>query len=148
MKKFVPAFETNIQASVIVRWLVYSSLLLVLVSCWLNTFPFGVQLALSMAVFLIVIFDIRSGLLNNRNVTKIQCKADGSWLVFKGNLEPEYYRLKDTSTILGSLFFLHFQSKKQSLYLVLANDSMTAEEGRKLRVALRVYKKQLLQITV
>lgn len=85
-----------------------------------------------------------SGVLNYQQVLKLNCKADACWTLLKKDGSADNYRLTENSVILGPLYFLYFQSTSENIALILANDSMTTDEKRHLRVALKVYRKQLL----
>jgi len=144
LKKSLAEFEIYLQPSVKLKLVIVCSFLLALISCWLNRFSFGVQCVLAISVVFTFIYALRSGVFSYRNVSKIHCKTDGYWALLDRDGQSEIYKLKDTSVILGPFFFLHFESITSTINLVVVSDSMTLEEERRLRVALRIYKNQLL----
>ncbi|MBV1899975.1 MAG: hypothetical protein KUG63_11520 [Cycloclasticus sp.] len=127
-----------------IRWFAYSVFIFALMACWLNALAFPAQVMLSVFVILMIAHTVHIGALNVAQVKKIRCKENADWLIQRNHDKPHVYRLKETTRLLGPLIFLHFQSDTKTLYLALSSDSMTNEENRKLRVALRVYKNQLL----
>jgi hypothetical protein len=146
LKKYIPAFEIQLQPSIKLKAIIAGSFLLAIISCWLNDLSFYVQLALTFFVCTVFFYKIRNGLFNYQGITQIQCKANGFWALIssseKTENKPETFRLKEGSAILGSFIFLQFESENKKINLVLANDSISSEEARQLQVALRVYRKQ------
>lgn len=145
LKKFVPPFEVKIQSSSILRRLYLSFFVLIFLSCWLNELALSFQLVLSFITFAIALRFFYLNTLNGYKKITIRCRSDGSWSIYQSGLIMEHCRLRDTSALIGPLYFLHFESNKKRVNVLLANDSMTREEARKLRMALRVYKSQLMQ---
>lgn len=128
--------------------IVNASFLLVLIACWINNLSLAHQILLSFSAVALFFYTHYSGVLNYRQVLKLHCKADACWTLFKKDGSADNYRLTESSVILGPLYFLYFQSTSESIAVILANDSMTTEEKRHLRVALKVYRKQLLAARV
>ncbi|MGB1541811.1 MAG: protein YgfX [Cycloclasticus sp.] len=145
LKKFVPPFEVKVQSSPILRRLYLSFFVLIFLSCWLNELAFSFQLVLSLITLAIALCFFHLNSLNGCKKITIRCRSDGSWSICQSGLIKENCRLRGTSALIGPLYFLHFESNKKRINVLLANDSMTGEEARKLRMALRVYKSQLMQ---
>ena len=128
--------------------IINASFLIVLIACWLNNLGLVQQVLLSLSTVAMFFYTHYSGVLNYRKVLKLHCKTDACWTLFKRDGFAGTYRLTESSVILGPLYFLYFQSTSENIALILANDSMTSDEKRHLRVALKVYRKQLLAVRV
>lgn len=144
LKKSIPPFDITLGSSITLNFIIYGAFFLTLIACWLNSLNVTLQTLLSVGTAGMFLYTYQGGVLSYRNVAKLHCKSDGCWSLFNSDGSSDLYRLKETSVILGPLYFLHFQSKSKSINLILANDCMTAEEKRNLRVALKVYRKKLL----
>ncbi|PHS72008.1 MAG: hypothetical protein COB22_06230 [Cycloclasticus sp.] len=118
-------------------------IILAFASCWLNGFGFPIQILLSVGVILSCYLIFNTDVINNTGIEKIQCMSDGYWRLVDNKNQTTVCKLAGTSSVLGVLYFLHFRSKKETINIVLANDSMSIEEQRCLRVTLKVYGKQL-----
>ncbi|MDX2426632.1 MAG: hypothetical protein QNK15_10325 [Cycloclasticus sp.] len=148
MKKSIPAFEVALKKSITLRLVMMSVFVLALFSCWLNNLDFIIQCSLSVTVVILFIYTLRSGTLNNMGFSEIRCKPDGCWELIDQTGQSLIATLKGTSAILGPFIFLHFHSKTADLNIVLAADSLSGEAARKIRVALKVYKDQLMAAKV
>ncbi len=102
------------------------------------------QIVLATAVLLFIRQWLSSNIIAYSGVRKISCRTEGFFELFEHFGEGSRYKLQSSSTIIGRFFFLHFVSvsglRPTSLNVVLASDSLTADEARNLTVALNVYK--------
>jgi hypothetical protein len=121
---------------------------LALISCWLNDLSLYIQITLTGFVVIYTAFLKRSKIAQHHDIKRLQCNSEGYWLLVDERTEPIDYVLSNSSVVIGKFFFLYFKSKTTSINLVLANDSISNEGARKLRLALNVYKDQLFNVEV
>lgn len=119
---------------------------LAFLSCWLNGLSFSVKIMLFLALLIYLLRTFSVIKWPYKGFSCIRCNADGYWLLMDDQGRSVLCSLSPTSAVIGPLFFLHFNSKKQRFKLVLAGDSMSNEDNRRLRMTLKLYGEQLMAI--
>ncbi len=147
LKKSIPAFDLSLNTSKRLKFIVVVSFMLAIISFWFSGLNALIQGTLTVLLMCFVGPTYRS-IISYRGIRKIYCLADGCWELVDIQDESTIYTLKNSSAILGSFFFLHFQNKRKKLNLVLAADSLSAEESRKLRLTMKIYSQQLMSAKV
>jgi hypothetical protein len=143
LKKSIQALEVNLKKSVKLRVFLGVIFLLALVSCWLNGLSMQLQLLLTAIVILFFYLSLKSNIATNKDILTIRCCSDGYWELVHANNKIIRCALAGSSKALGPLYFLHFYSSADKFNLVVANDSMSSDEWRKLRVTLKIYTQQI-----
>jgi len=144
LKKSIPAFEIEL-INPVTRHVVTGFIFLsALICCWLNSLLPVFQLGLSAAVLLSFLAGLRKGAFCHRGLRRIACQPDAYWLLHDAKGCQHDATLLDASVIIGPFYFLSFVSKTGPIPLLLTTDSMSAEEARKLRVSLKLYRQQLI----
>jgi len=148
LKKSIPAFSIVLKKSLTLQLTAFFIAFLALASCFLNNLPLIVQLSFLLAVVGFICDFLYSSVINYSGITKISCRADGYFELRGSGKKVVLCKLQKSTSVLGAFFFLHFQPvggadlKPQNI--TLANDSLTGEGARQLRVALNVYKTNVL----
>ncbi|MEO1896513.1 MAG: protein YgfX [Cycloclasticus sp.] len=147
MKKSIPTFDVSLKVSNKLKFTVAVTFCLAMASFWINDLNRWIQVILTV-ILLLFVGPVYRSIISYKRICKIHLLSDGCWELvdFKG--KSEIYILKNSSAILGSFFFLHFQNKSKNINLVLAQDSITDDESRKLRLTMRVYNSQLMKAKV
>ena len=118
-----------------------------LISIWSSDLQVFIQGALSMTILLNAPFLYRK-INTYQALREISCLSDGCWALQDLDGHTSIYTLKASSTVLGSFFFLHFKNTVGTLNVVLAADSISKDDARRLRLTLNVYSKELMKASV
>jgi len=148
LKKSIPAFEIRLQKSTVLTLLLIVVSVLAFLSCWLNGLSFSVKMGLSLALLIYLLRTYSATKWPYKGFSRIRCNADGFWQLIDDKGDSILCSLRPTSVVIGPLFFLHFNSKKQQFKLVLSDDSMRSEDNRRLRMTLKLYGEQLMAVKV